>query len=121
MKHFPKSITATHIFILLNAAFWFGYAILTIAGNNDPTSASYIGKWVFFALALATAAALVILFFLLRKHIHVFYYFGLFLLALIAVLSVTDQVGWLDIFSLLISAIPFVLMLKDRKWYLRVK
>ena len=121
MKRFLKTVSPTLILILLNAAFWLGYAIFTIAGNTDPAAASYTNKWVFSILALATAAALVVLFFLLRKHIRFAYYVSLFMLALLAVLSVTDQVGWLDVFSLLISAIPFALMLKDRKWYLRVQ
>ena len=121
MTKYPKSVITTYILILLNAAFWLGYAIFTIAGNTDPAAASYIGKWAFSILALATAVALVILFILLRKHIRFAYTLTLIMLALLAVLSVTDQVGWLDVFSLLISAIPFALMLRDRKRYLRVQ
>lgn len=119
MKNFPKTVTATLILILLNAAFWLGYAIITILTNHDAATVSYVARWIFAFLALATSAILVTLFFLLRKRVCFAYFIALIVLALLAVLSVTDQVGWWDVFSLLISLIPFVLMLKDRKWYLR--
>lgn len=119
MKNFPKTVTATLILILLNAAFWLGYAIITILTNNDPATASYVARWIFAFLALGTAAVLMTLFFLLRQRVRFACNVALIVLALLAVLSVTDQVGWWDIFSLLLSLIPFVLMLKDRKWYLR--
>jgi len=41
------------------------------------------------------------------------------MLTIIAVLSITDEFGWLDLFSLLISLIPLGLLLKDRDWYLK--
>ena len=43
------------------------------------------------------------------------------LLALIAVLSITDQFGLADLVSLLLSLVPLVLLLKDRTWYLHAE
>jgi hypothetical protein len=40
---------------------------------------------------------------------------------MIAVLSITDEFGLLDLFCLLISLVPLGLMLKDRAWYLQTK
>jgi hypothetical protein len=45
----------------------------------------------------------------------------LVVLALLAVLSLTDQVGWLDVFSLLLSLAPFVLLVKDNLYYRRLQ
>ena len=121
MKRSPKTVAATLILILLNAAFWFVYAIITILTSDKADSISYVSRWIFSFLALGTAAVLVVLFFLLRKRIRFAYFIALIVLALLAVLSLTDQVGWPDVFSLLLSVIPFVLMLRDRKWYLRLQ
>jgi uncharacterized membrane protein len=121
MKRSPKSVTPTLILILLNAAFWFTYALITILTNNRADSISYVSRWIFSFLAIGTSIVLVVLFFLLRKRIRFAYTLTLILVALLAVLSVTDQVGWWDVFSLLISASPIVLLLKDRKWYLRLQ
>ena len=121
MKHFPKSVTPTLILILLNAAFWFIYALITILTSNRADSISYVARWIFSFLAIGTSIVLVVLFFLLRKRIRFAYFIALIVLALLAFLSLTDQVGWWDVFSLLISAAPIVLLLKDRKWYLRLQ
>ena len=121
MKRFPKSVTTTLILILLNAAFWLGYAIITILTNHDAATVSYVARWIFSFLAIGTSIVLVVLFFLLRKRIRFAYTLTLIVLALLAFLSVTDQVGWWDVISLLISASPIVLLLKDRKWYLRLQ
>ena len=121
MKRFPKTVTPTLILILLNAAFWLGYAIITILTNHDATTVSYVAKWIFAFLALATSAILVTLFFLLRERVCFAYFVALIVLALLSVLSVTDQIGWLDIFSLLLSVIPFVLLVRDHLYYRRIQ
>ena len=121
MKQSPKTVSATLILILLNAAFWFVYAIITILTNNDAATVSHVARWIFSFLALGTAAVLVVLFFLLRKRVRFAYYIALVVLALLAVLSLTDQVGWLDVFSLLLSLIPFVLLVKDNLYYRRLQ
>ena len=121
MKRSPKSVTPTLILIFLNAAFWLGYAIITILTNHDAATVSYVARWIFSFLALGTAAVLVVLFILLRKRVRFAYYAALVVLALLAVLSLTDQVGWPDLVSLLLSITPFVLLLKDHLYYHRIQ
>jgi lysylphosphatidylglycerol synthetase-like protein (DUF2156 family) len=72
-------------------------------------------------LAWASAAALAGLAILLGRRIRVAFYLAVILLAIIAVLSITDQIGWVDVASLGVSVIPLALLLKDRAWYLRQK
>jgi hypothetical protein len=55
----------------------------------------------------------------LRRRSRLAFYGALAVLAAIAVLSITDQVGLLDLVSLSISVIPLVLLVRDRRWYLR--
>jgi len=119
MNPLPKTVKATLILINLNAIFWFGYAVVSALGAVDSNTGILAAQWLMAGLAFISGAALSGIAFFLRRRSRFAYYFGLFMLALIAVLSVTDQVGWLDIFSLLISIIPLALMLKDQGWYLR--
>ena len=66
----PKSVTTSLLLILLNAAFWLGYAIITFLTNHDAATVSYVARWIFSFLALGVAAVLAILFFLPRKRIR---------------------------------------------------
>jgi hypothetical protein len=118
MNKIPKTVTITLILIAFNAIFWFGYAVNAVSGALDPATSVTLMVWIMAGLAFVSAVALVVVALLLRRRVRLGYYLGLPLLALIAVLSVTDQVGPLDLFSLVISLTPVVLMIKDRKWYL---
>ncbi|MCB2214247.1 hypothetical protein KQH50_02510 [bacterium] len=118
MNKIPRTVTITLILIALNAIFWFGYAVNAVRGVLDPDDSVSLMVWIMAGLAFASAVALVVVAVLLRRRVRLAYYVGMGLLALIAVLSVTDQVGLLDVASLAISLTPVVLMIKDRKWYL---
>ena len=59
MKQPPKSLTPTLILILLNAAFWFVNALVTIFTNNKSDVISYVSRWIFSFLALIALALLV--------------------------------------------------------------
>ena len=76
-------------------------------------------RWVMVILALASSMALAGIAVLLRRRSRFAFYFGLALLALISVLSITDQVGLLDLLTLLLNLVAFGLMIKDRAWYLQ--
>jgi hypothetical protein len=119
MNHPPRSVSAALIVIILNAAFWLAYAFIIALGNIHSFAASGIVKWVMATLAVCSSAALAGTAIFLRRHNRFAFYFGLVLLATIAILSVTDELGLLDLLSLLISLIPFGLMIKDRAWYLQ--
>jgi hypothetical protein len=71
MKSKSNTFVSTHFLILLNAAFWLGYAIITILTNHDAATVSYVARWIFAFLALGISALLVVLTFLLRKGCYV--------------------------------------------------
>jgi hypothetical protein len=119
MNRPAKSVSITLVFIILNAIFWFVYAFIMALGGIPSTAISSTVKWVMAILALDSSAALVGTAIFLWRHNRFAFYFGLVILATIAILSITDEFGLLDIFSLLISLIPLVLMLRDRAWYLQ--
>jgi hypothetical protein len=119
MNRPPVSVFVTLLLILLNAAFWLGFAILLAAGGIRSLQAESVITWVMVNLAVISAMALAGIAFLLRRRSRFAYYVGLALLALIAVLSITDQVGLLDLFTLLVNLVALGLMVKDRAWYLQ--
>jgi hypothetical protein len=40
-------------------------------------------------------------------------------LGMMSLVNLLDDVGWVDVMVALISLLPFILMLKDRHWYLQ--
>jgi lysylphosphatidylglycerol synthetase-like protein (DUF2156 family) len=119
MNRFPATVRAALLLLALDALMWFAFGVVAAAGGiasiaNPPTL-----RWVMVGLAWASAAALAGLAILLGRRIRVAFYLAVILLAIIAVLSIADQVEWLDLASLAVSVIPLVLLLKDRGWYLR--
>ena len=119
MNRSPKSVRLALIFILLDAGLWLFYAFLMAFGGIRPFAAPTTIRWVLAALALGCSAALAGTAILLRKHNRFAYFGGLVLLEVVAILSITDEIGLADFSLALISFIPIVLMLKDRGWYLR--
>ena len=119
MNRPPSSVFPTLILIILNAAFWIGYVLIMAFGGIRSIAGSNGVKWVMTVLALGSSVALAgTATFLLRRNRFAFY-FGLVLLATLSILSITDQFGLLDLFSLFLSLIPLGLMVKDRAWYLQ--
>ncbi|MCB8968339.1 MAG: hypothetical protein H6660_15765 [Ardenticatenaceae bacterium] len=119
MKDSPKSVSVTTVFIILNAVFWLAYTVITAFGGTYLTTVSAMVKSIIVILAFGSSTILVGIAIFVRRRNRFAFYFGLLMLTIIAVLSITDEFGWLDFFSLLISLIPLVLLLKARNWYLR--
>ena len=105
--------------MLLNAAFWLAYAILVAFGWAGSYLAASAMKWVESSSPWAAPRPWRAAWYFLRRRSRPGYYFAGVLLAVIAVLSITDEFGLPDLISLLLSLVPLGLLLKDRKWYLQ--
>lgn len=115
----PRSAVAAQVLILINALFWFLFSIVAALGNLPSGLATGPIRWTFAFLALGTSIALGgIAYFLVRQKKAAFY-LALAVLALLGVLSITDEVGFLDIFTLTISVAAIILIVKNRDWYLK--
>jgi hypothetical protein len=121
MNHHPKTVIAAIIIIIINALFWFIYALVMVFGGISSFAHAGTAKWVMAILALVTSVALVCTAYLIARRSRPAFIFGIVFLAMIAILSITDEFGILDLFSLLISLVPLGLMIKDRSWYLQPK
>jgi len=119
MDRFPATVRVALLLLALDALMWFAFGTVAGAGGIASIADPPALRWVMAGLAWASAAALAGLAILLGKRNRVAFYLALILLAIIAVLSIADQIGILDLVSLAVSVIPLVLLLKDRGWYLR--
>lgn len=121
MNRLPKSVSVTLLLIILNAVFWLVDAFVTAFGGIPSGAMSGTIQWVMTVLAFGSFVVLAGSAFFLRRRQRLAFYCGLATLATLALLSITDDFGLLDLFSLLISLIPLVLMLRERAWYLRLQ
>ncbi len=119
MNRFPATVRATLLLLALDAVMWFAFGVTVAAGGIASIADPRALRWVMASLACASAAALAGLAILLSRRNRFAFYLAVILLAIIAVLSITDQIGWVDLASLAVSVIPLALLLKDRAWYLR--
>ena len=119
MERTPTSVTATLLLIILIAIFWLVFAVIVLIGAHPSLPSEGIFKWIMLVLALGTSIVLAGLVILLRKRIRLAFYFGVVVFATIAVLSITDQIGWSDLAMLVINLVTLGLLIKDRAWYLR--
>lgn len=119
-NHLPTSVRATFILVGLNSAFWLVFAVIVALGaiGSEPSASN--AKWVMVVLAIGVSVILAGLVILLMRRNRLAFYAGIVCLAVIAVLSITDQFGLPDLFTLSISLFATALMVKDRFWYLRL-
>ncbi len=115
----PRTVRITLFLILLNAVVWLGFAFLAVLGVIPGLPEIPGLRWLMAGLALACSIVLGLTAFLLQRRVRLGLVLGLLLLTIIAVLSLSDQLGWLDILSFLVCLVPLVLLVKDREWYLR--
>ncbi len=69
-------------------------------------------------LTFLAGMVILVLWFLLRLHYKPAWYLSVFMLVAMTLAGLFDDVGWIDLLVMLASAIPCVLLIKDRKWYL---
>ena len=77
-------------------------------------------KWIMAGFTFFAALVLLVLWFLLRKRVKPAWYLAVMMLAATTLAGLFDDIGWIDVLVMLGSAIPLVLLIKDRKWYLKI-
>jgi hypothetical protein len=118
VKRFPATVRIALLLLALDALMWFAFGVVVVAGGNASIDVPAV-RWAMAGLAWVSAAALASFTLLLSRRNRLAFYLAVILLSIIAVLSITDQVGWVDLAALAISVTPLVLLLKDRAWFLR--
>jgi lysylphosphatidylglycerol synthetase-like protein (DUF2156 family) len=113
----PFSVTASIILVLLNALVWLFFAVIVALDLHPGLPDSSAVRWIMGLLAFGCACALILLAVLLAKCVRIAYIPALGLLGLLIVLTIADDVGWVDLAYLVLASTPLVLMIKDRSWY----
>jgi hypothetical protein len=109
----PKKKLITSIVIYLDAAAWIVYGITAGLGLIPGLPAGEL-RWEMAGLIIATGAIIFILYAISSKHVWAFYLL-LGLLALISLLSLTDQVGLLDWIAYAINLAALVLLVLEHR------
>lgn len=100
---------AASVLVYLDAAAWIGFGIAAVLGLISGLPEGPV-RWGTAALAAAAGGAMLILDFISKKHEWALYLL-MGLLALISLLSLTDQVGLLDWISYTVNLGALVLLI----------
>jgi hypothetical protein len=109
----------TRWLIYLNIVFWFGFSLITAFGFHPGIPEGPIYRWVMASLSFLTGLGILGTFLLMTRGMKAAYYLLLAGILLIAVMSITDEVGFSDLLVLAINLGIFILLIRDRKIYLR--
>lgn len=115
----PKSVILTAVFIAVDSVLWLLFVILAAVTRSYLSSLPALYKWGIVLSALGGSLALAAICFLLLKRNRFGFYLGLLVLTVIAVASLMDELGFLDLLAFLLILVPLVLLLHDRNWYLK--
>lgn len=119
MKNIPKTVKVTLVFVLINALVWLVFGLIILLGLHPALPEDVLYKWGMGAVSLVAAGVLLGLFFLLKNRVGWGWYAAVAALAVSLVLSIFDDVGWIDVAMMGVILIPLVLIIRDRKWYLK--
>lgn len=109
----------TLVFMILQAIFWFGFGIAALTGLHPALPGSTLLKWAMGGLAIAVSIIFILIFILLHKRLKIGYYAALAVLVVVGLLTIFDEVGWVDLAYLVTVLVPLLLLLVNRKWYLK--
>ena len=118
MKTRPRIVSAALLLILVDGLGWLAFALIVAFGLHRGLPHNELVRWIVALLAFASALALPGLAFLLARRVRFAFYLTVALLGLIAVLSITDEVGLPDLIVLLLTVAPLALLLAARGWFL---
>ena len=118
MNHRPLSVTLTYGFIILNIIIWFALGVIIAFDLHPAMPDQPFFKGIMATLSFVAAGALLVTFVFLQKHNHVAYYLMLIGLGVAMLLTIFDDFGLVDLAALALCFIPFILLLKERQWYL---
>jgi hypothetical protein len=115
----PITVNLAFVFIILNALVWFTFSALIALNLHWALPDSPAARWIMGILSFGCACTLIATAVLLGRRIRGVYLPTLGLLALLAVLTITDEVGLADLVYLILVTTPLILLIKDRSWYLK--
>ncbi len=117
----PLTVKLTQWIILGVGLIWIVFSLYMAIGPDPSFAKLGAYRWILAAATFGPGLVCVVLWFLLCKRWKPAWYLTVIALGLMTIAILFDQVGWVDVLVMLGSAIPFVLLIIDRKWYLKAK
>ena len=114
----PTTVRVTRLLLLADSLLWLAFGVYTATGAHPSFGGTSAYRWAMAILALAAAALLAGFLIHLRNPTPTGYWMGTTLLALMVLASVLDQLGFADLVVVAALALPLVLLIRDRSWYL---
>ncbi|KAA3647191.1 MAG: hypothetical protein DWQ07_06740 [Chloroflexi bacterium] len=118
-NNYPLPVTAIHILMLLNALIWLVLGILLATGLHPAPPESDFAQMMMAIMSIGTAAVMMGLVLFLQRRNRLAYWLTLALLAFLFIMTIVDQVGLVDVIVLVLHLVPFILLLKERGWYMQ--
>lgn len=113
----PHAVTMARLLIGLNALIWLGFGLIVASGAHPAVPESAVLRWIMAIGGLLAGAALVILALLLGRPRRWVYLASLSALAVLAALSIADQVGLADLAVLALQLGAIACLLRSRAWF----
>lgn len=113
----PTSVKITLGLLLFIALCWFAFGVMA-AANLITTIPSTQIRLVLGGLGIACALVTSLTAFLLSRRSRYVYQFSIILLVFIILMSIMDDLGWVDFSLIAITMAALGLLIKDRAWYL---
>lgn len=119
LKNNSVSVNIAMAFIFMTALTWVAFGIILVGKLHPAFPDEPLLRWGMGVTAIAGGLVLATLGYLLLKKKRLVYWVVLGGLAMMSLVNLFDDVGWVDLMVALISLLPFILLLKDRHWYLQ--
>lgn len=117
MKQRPVTITICLALMALSALAWLVFGLSIITGLHPTIAFDNPVTQVMAALAILSASALGLLAFFLSRRSKFAYRLAVPLLALVAIFSLADEIGFADVASFAIAAAALVCLIAGRRWF----
>jgi len=117
MGALTSSIRVTKYLLALNTLIWLCFSLIVLLDLHPGMPEDRTLALVMAALAFIAGTVLAVLTVTVRKY-RPSYYLLVASLGLLALLSITDDFGLVDLAFLLVILVTIGLLIRDRKWYL---
>lgn len=113
----PLTVTVARLLIVINALVWLGFGVIVLAGAHPAMPDSLLLRGVMIVGGLLAGVTLALLALLLGRPRRGVYLISLTALAILAALSITDQVGLVDLVVLALQLVAIACLLHGRAWF----
>jgi hypothetical protein len=113
----PLPVTIARLLIALNALIWLGFGLIVASGAHPAVPDSAFLRWIMAIGGLLAGAVLAMLALLLDRPRRWVYMASLTALAVLAALSIADQVGLADLAVLALELAAIACLLRGRAWF----